>query len=55
MTGNKQTTDLAWTDSEDVPDLASKDWGEVIDATPVRRGRPKAASAPVGAQNDECI
>jgi uncharacterized protein (DUF4415 family) len=47
MTGKKHATDHAWTDPDDVPDLTSEDWTEVIDATPVRRGRPKSESPKV--------
>ena len=47
MTGKKHATDRAWTDPDDVPDLTSEDWAEVIDAAPVRRGRPKSESPKV--------
>ena len=42
MTAKRKDTGRDWVDPDDVPDLTVPEWAEVIDATPARRGRPKA-------------
>ncbi|MCP4304272.1 MAG: BrnA antitoxin family protein [bacterium] len=42
MTAKRKDTGRDWVDPDDVPDLTAPEWAEVIDATPARRGRPKA-------------
>ncbi len=39
--------DPVWSDPDDAPDLSTPEWAAVIDAAPVRRGRPAAAAAKV--------
>lgn len=40
MTESKKDTVQDWIDSDEIPDLSTDEWAKVIDATPVRRGRP---------------
>ena len=42
MNGKKDDTAEGWVDPDEIPDLSTDDWARVIEATPVRRGRPKA-------------
>ena len=39
MSGKVTATD--WVDPDEIPDLATDEWAEVIDAAPVRRGMLK--------------
>ncbi len=50
MTGNKPSTATEWIDPDDAPDLSTPAYQAQLDATPVRRSRPKSAApkAPVG-------
>ncbi len=41
MDENKRPTDQDWVDPDDAPDLSTPEWREIIDATPVSRGRPR--------------
>jgi uncharacterized protein (DUF4415 family) len=41
MDENKRSTDHDWIDPDDAPDLSTPEWREIIDATPVSRGRPR--------------
>lgn len=41
MTGNKRFTAPDWVDEDDAPDLSAVAFRERLEATPVRRGRPK--------------
>ncbi len=43
MSANKKIMGPGSEDLDEVPDLTSPEWAEVIDAAPVQRGRPKAA------------
>jgi len=43
MTAKRENTGPDWVDPDEIPDLATGEWAKVIDATPVQRGRPKAA------------
>lgn len=43
MNGKKGDTAEGWVDPDEIPDLSTDDWARVIEAAPVRRGRPKAA------------
>ena len=43
MNGKKDDTAGDWADPDEIPDLSTDDWAKVIEAAPVRRGRPKAA------------
>ncbi|MFO1071113.1 MAG: BrnA antitoxin family protein [Geminicoccaceae bacterium] len=40
MNGNKHDTASA-SDPDEVPDLTAPDWAAIVDAAPVRRGRPR--------------
>ena len=40
--GKKDDTAEGWVDPDEIPDLSTDDWARVIEAAPVRRGRPKA-------------
>ena len=40
-------SDPVWSDPDDAPDLSTPEWAAIIDAAPVRRGRPAAAAAKV--------
>jgi len=42
MNGKKDDTAEGWVDPDEIPDLSTDDWARVIEAAPVRRGRPKA-------------
>lgn len=42
MNGKKDDTAEDWVDPDEIPDLSTDDWARVIEAAPVRRGRPKA-------------
>ena len=44
MNENKPPTDQDWADPDDAPDLSSPEWMARLAATPVARGRPKAAA-----------
>lgn len=43
MSANSKNTAPVWIDPDEVPDLTSLEWAAVVAATPVQRGRPKAA------------
>lgn len=43
MNGKKDDTAEGWVDPDEIPDLSTDGWARVIEAAPVRRGRPKAA------------
>ena len=43
MGAKRDDTDRNWVDSDEIPDLSTDKWARVIDAAPVRRGRPKAS------------
>ena len=47
MNENKSDTQGDWVDPDDAPDLSRSPWAEVIDATPVTRGRPRMAARKV--------
>ena len=42
MNGKKDDTAEGWVDPDEIPDSSTDDWARVIEAAPVRRGRPKA-------------
>ena len=42
MSANKKDTATDWVDPDEIPDLSTDKWAEVIEAAPVQRGRPKA-------------
>jgi len=43
MGENKENSDQTWVDPDEIPDMTSPEWARIIEAAPVRRGRPKAA------------
>lgn len=43
MSEKRKDTAPGWVDPDEIPDLSTDAWAKVIDAAPVRRGRPKAA------------
>lgn len=45
MSVSKKDTAKDWVDPDEIPDLSTKDWAEVIDAATVQRGKPKTAAA----------
>jgi len=47
MSASKQPMAPDWTDSDDAPDLSAPAWREIIDATPVARGRPRSVQTKV--------
>jgi len=47
MNRNKGSTARAWVDPDDAPDLSAPEWAAKLAATPVRRGRPRAAKRKV--------
>lgn len=47
MIANKRSTDPAWTDPDDAPDLSSPEWAAKMTSATVRRGRPKATAPKV--------
>ncbi len=42
MTVKKKDMAPDWVDPDEIPDLSTDEWAKVIEAAPVRRGRPKA-------------
>ncbi|WP_035693528.1 BrnA antitoxin family protein [Azospirillum halopraeferens] len=46
MTANKHSTDRAWMDPDDAPDLSEPEWQAKLAATQVRRGRPPVNDRP---------
>jgi uncharacterized protein (DUF4415 family) len=42
MPANKRSTARAWTDPDDAPDLSKPQWKAKLDASPLRRGRPRS-------------
>ena len=47
MNRNKSSTAPAWVDPDEAPDLSTPEWTAKLAATPVRRGRPRAAKRKV--------
>ncbi|MBK8456921.1 MAG: BrnA antitoxin family protein [Phyllobacteriaceae bacterium] len=47
MTGNNLSTQPAFVDPDDAPDLSPSPWREKLAAAPVRRGRPRVAQTKV--------
>lgn len=47
MPAKKRNTAPAWVDPDEIPDLSTERWAKIIDATPVRRGRPKTEQTKV--------
>lgn len=45
MSASKKDTAKNWVDPDEIPDLSTEDWAEVIDAATVQRGKPKTAVA----------
>lgn len=43
MSEKRNDTGPGWVDPDDIPDLSTDDWAKVIEAAPLRRGRPKAS------------
>lgn len=43
MTAKRKDTARDWVDPDEIPDLSTYEWAKVIEAAPLRRGRPKAA------------
>lgn len=42
MTAKQNGTNPDWIDPDEIPDLSTDDWAEVIAKAPLQRGRPKA-------------
>ena len=42
MNANERPMNPGWLDADDAPDLSQPAWRQLIDATPVSRGRPRA-------------
>ena len=47
MSASKKDAAKDWVDPDEIPDLSTEDWAEVIDAATVRRGKPKTAAAKI--------
>ena len=47
MTARKKNTGRDWVDPDDVPDLTAPEWEVVINAAPVRKGRPPSPNPKV--------
>ena len=45
MSASKKDAAKDWVDPDEIPDLSTDDWAEVIDAATVRRGKPKPTVA----------
>ncbi|MCY4007429.1 MAG: BrnA antitoxin family protein [Rhodobacteraceae bacterium] len=41
MSAKKEGIVPDWTDPDEIPDLSTDEWANVIEAIPVRRGKPK--------------
>lgn len=49
MSVNKEDIATDWVDPDEIPDLATDEWAEMIDAAPVQRGRSKLPVTKVSA------
>ena len=47
MSASKKDAAKDWVDPDEIPDLSTEDWAEVIDAATVQRGKPKTAVAKI--------
>ena len=47
MTANKKSMASAWADPDEAPDLSAPEWQAKLAKAPVKRGRPKAATAKI--------
>ena len=47
MSASKKDAAKNWVDPDEIPDLSTDDWAEVIDAATVQRGKPKTAVAKI--------